>query len=223
MKPARQTWVHLYLCLSVLALSTSLALGASLKGKVKKKVYYSPAGNFSVPVPKPRLEKVKIDDAYDEKKGFGAVSFHTLSWSAGEQQGIHYMVLPPEAMTNQQPDWRGVLERWLHGFAMQVWFLHVSPKSRVLHEAFASFEGLNALLAEVEIPEGSFVMEMRTGKRLDSRRGLVIFQKGRYIYMLTTEVHDVSGSGEKTDEQSGKWMEFTNDLKEFHNSIVFTE
>jgi len=210
MKPTVRISLHLYVFVSVVALSTSFALGASLEGKVKKNVYYSPAGNFSVPLPSDWAGKINVNDSYDKKNGVGAVSFHS---DFGMQVGIHYMLLPPEVLTKEQPDWRDALERWLHAFGMQVWFLPVSPKSQVLHEAFISFEGLNALVAEVKIPEGSFMVNMMTGKRLDSRRGLVIFQKGRYIYMLSTEGY----------EHKEKWMAFADTLEPFFKSIVFTE
>lgn len=222
MKPALRTWSHLALSVSILALSTSFALGASLKGKIKKNVYHSPAGNFTVPLPSDWAGRIGVNDSYDEKNRAGAVSFHS-DW--GMQQGIHYMLLPPDDLTNQQLDSRDVLARWLHDFAMQVWFLHVFPKSRVLQEEFASFEGLNTLLARVEIPEGSSMVNMMTKKRLNSLRGLVIFQKDRYIYMLTTEVTttDILDPGKKTDGQSEKWTAFADELKPFYKSIVFAE
>jgi hypothetical protein len=213
--------------------ATTLFAGGT-KGKVKKGVYYSPEKNFTVPVPKGM--GMKIDDSYHEEDGAGAVSFHD---DFGSNQGIHYMRIPTEVLPkfDEKAAHPGeLLSNWLNDIAMPGWFRPVSPNSRVLHESVEPFENMEVLLAEVEIPGVSTMVEMGQGggRRLDSQRGLVIFRHGKYIYMLTTEEQSLFGSmfsnkEESTKEESpkdgspGGWTGFAEGMKRFYKTISFTD
>lgn len=209
------------------------AAGAKLHDKVKNGVYNSPAKNFTVPVPEGMGMQVSDGYGKEDDLSTGAVSFHD-DW--GTLVGIHYTHVPPEVeATLAQPEGiKSLLDWWLPDFAMPIWFLSASPESRVLHQEFGSFEGLEVLMAQVEIPGGSsLVVQNSSGtRRLDSVRGLVIFHRGGYIYMLTTEMKGLQqvlppGSAEKTveaePERDDQWMRFTETLKPFYQSIEFVE
>jgi hypothetical protein len=215
-------------CLVACLLGAAVVAGGT-KGKVKNHVYYSPENNFNVPVGRGMFGAMKIDDSYD-KSGVGAVSFHD---DFGSNTGIHYMRIPPEALAKfdaaAHPD--QLLSDWLNNAAMPGWFRHASPDSKVLHETAANFENMEVLLAEVEIPGGSAMVVMDKGgnRRLDSRRGLIIFRRGKYIYMLTDEQQTVIGSMNSKREKTPKeeapkdWATFADGMKYFYKSITFTD
>ena len=207
----------------IFALVATTIFASSLKGKIKKNVYYSPANNFSVPVP-PGMG-MRVNDGYD-KSGTGAVSFHD---DFGRQMGIHYMPVPAEVLPSlTSPDTReAALKGWLREGAMKTWFLPAIPKARVIHEEMDAFEGILALKAMVSLPEGSTttVMDSRGQRRLDSYRELIIFPKGKYVYMLTTETVTgfMAALPDSQKEPGEDWAKFAEGTKPFYKTIVFTE
>lgn len=229
----RRVAIRILLSLLVLPFIFTAASAAGLDGKHRKGVYSSPARNFTVPVPSGI--GMKVSDAYEKDVAgqFGAVSFHD---DFGKLLAIHYMSVPAEAVAAlAQPEYLDhILQSWLETVAMPTWFLNAAPGSRLTHRDYGSFEDLRALFATVELPGASHLVTMdRTGKqkRLDSTRGLVIFQRGPYIYMLATELRglgELLKSGEETEpplaaDAEGKWLYFVDRLKPFYRSIGFVE
>ncbi len=203
-----------------LTLGAATAPGAKLKGKVKDRVYYPPAQNFSVPLPD--LAIMQIADSY-QKAGFGAVSFSSLF---GPYLSIHYMLVPPELKAGlAQPESREKsLVSWLQESAMPMWFLQVSPSSKLLYQAMIEFEGAQVLMGLIEIPEGSALTNMGTGKRLDARRAFVVFPRGSYMYILFCEATGRFGLRQKTtDVPTEDWPKSIDRLKPFFRSISFKE
>jgi len=214
-----------YLCVSLLALSTGSAVARSLKGKVKKGVYYSPANNFTVPVTKGW--DVKVNDSYDKKKGIGAVSMHDV---LGSLDSIHYMMVPPEfqARIQEMENKEHFLLDWLQKELIPGWYLPAAPESRILREATGPFEGMPAAFALVDIPGGSHIAVTSTSdgktRRADSCRGLVVFLKGRYIYSIATETTSAvckKEAGAVEPDKNG--MPFAEALRTFYKSIAFPE
>jgi hypothetical protein len=216
---------HLLFMVCAFLVAASALLAAGTKGKVKKGVYYSPEKNFTVPVPSGM--GTRISDGYS-KEGVGAVSFHD---DFGSQSGIHYMRIPPDvqAKFDQAAHPADLLSHWLNNIALPAWFTSNFPTSRILHEAVVSFENMEVILAEVEIPGGSFmtVMDKDGTRRLDSLRGLIIFRRGPYIYMLTTERTNILDIGqaktEKKAEPKEDWTKFAAGMAAFYRSISFTK
>lgn len=223
---------HAALSAIVFALTLALACPAAagrMQGRVKHGVYQSPAMNFTVPVPKGMGTRVSDDFREEGNSRFGAVSFHD---DFGNLMAIHYASIPPEAAAKfSDPDGtRSLLDSWLSMFAMPTWFLNASPQSRMLHQSVGSFEGLEVLVAQVEIPGGSpLVVQDSSGtRRMDSVRGLVIFQRGEYIYMLATETRAFGTAflGSQTETapiSDAEWLRFVDRLKPFYRSIEFAE
>ena len=81
------------------------------------------------------------------------------------------------------------------------------------------------LLAVVVIPEASSLVTSATQKRMDSRRGLIIFPRGQFVYLLSTETVTAFGlaSGGAQTESAEGWQTFVGGLKPFYRSIVFQE
>lgn len=107
---------------------------------------------------------------------------------------------------------------------MPFWYLRVSPPSRIISEAMGTFEGMPVLLAVVVIPEASGLVTTATQKRMDSRRGLVIFPRGQFVYLLSAETVTAFGlaSGNAQTEAAEDWQKFVGGLTTFYKSIVFT-
>jgi hypothetical protein len=200
---------------TILAFSTSIASGSSTKGKVKAKTYYSPAQNFSVPVPEfaqLKLAEGQVVDDFDKSKS-GFVSFYNLF---GAYLAIHYMPIASETVSLlQQPESREkALAGWLQESAMPTWFLRASPNSKIVRQAMTKFEDMGALTALVEIPEGSVLQNMATRKRLDSSKAVVVFPKNGYMYILAGEI----GGSHASEEE---WLKEIEQLKPFFRSISF--
>jgi len=212
--------------IAVVLAASAVMLAAETKGKVRKGVYYSPETNFSVPVPS--AGRMRVSDGHNAKEGIGAVSFYD---DFGNQRGIHYMRIPVDlvAQFDQAGQPADLLAHWLSNFALPYWFRPASANSRILHEASLSFEGDEALLAEVEIPGGSplVVMDQQGTRRLDSRRRLVVFRRGSYLYIVTMERgKSLFGSREEPDKPpeapEGDWTAFASEIVPFYRSIAFT-
>ncbi len=215
--------------LFVVSLAVGLGFAGSLQGKVKSHVYYSPANNFTVPIPHGTSQKwSRVEDSFSSDGGPGGRPVGVVSFpdDAGFLLGIHYTMMPEQAMARlQAPDTREeALKAWLHEGAMPFWYLRASPQSRITREAMSTFEGMPVLLAMVVIPEGSAVMTTATQKRMDSRLGLIIFPKGQFVYLLSTETVTAmglaSGSTEAAKSDEG-WQKFAGGQASFYRSIAF--
>lgn len=208
--------------LALLLIVTAAAAGGVSRGKVKKGIYASPLGDFTVPVPSGL--GMRVSDAFNKEAGIGAVSFHD---DFASLDGIACMWLTPEGQAALADSTRHLvaLEAWLRDFAMPTWFLPASPSSRLSHVAPGDFEGMRALLAVVEIPGGSPAMDLKTGRRLDSRRGLAIFRRGERIYMLFKEtgglLYTIRADSAAAASDSA-WAAFVPSLGTFYRSMRFT-
>lgn len=215
---------------SIFSLCAGAAFATSLKGKVKNHVYYSPANNFTVAVPSGTVQKrMRVEDNFSSDGGPGGLPVGVVSFAgdAGELIGIHFTRMPDKSIARpQSPDTReAALKGWLHEGAMPFWYLRASAQSRIVHEEMGTFEGMPVLLAVVVIPESSALLTTATQKRMDSRRGLVIFPRGQYVYLLSTETVTAFGlaSGNAQTDSDEDWQKFAGELTAFYRSIVFTD
>jgi hypothetical protein len=190
-----------------------------LKGKVKKKVYHSPAENFTISLPKayPR-GRMKVTDHFEGKEPLimGGVYF---SDDSGSVKGILYAASPEDLLERL-----GGLAGWLQKITLPTWFLPEFPDARVLREEAATFRGLEAYLALVELPEGSGAIDMKAKRRLDARRGLVIFERSPYVYTLVIETVTVwSLPGIDVQEVGEDWTNFSESLGSLYDTIHFVD
>lgn len=180
--------VTVSVCVLVCGLSAGSAW-ARTKGKIKKGIYRSPAGNFSVPLPEGL--GLRVNDHYDQKEGIGAVSFHD---DFGNQKGIHFMRIPAELtkLFDDPTTRKQALEGFLEQAALPSWFLHVSKETKILHQEPFQLDGMVAFIGLVSIPGGGTVSLSAPGskeaRRADSTRGVLTLYHQGYLYLLTTEV-----------------------------------
>jgi hypothetical protein len=132
------------LCCALALLTTEPLHAQRTKGKVKDGVYTSPGKNFSGPVP--RGIGMKISDAFDNKAGLGAVSFHD---DFGSLRGVLYARLPNDLVSRltDRALRKDFLANALKEAAMPTWFLPASPQA-------SSEEAITLRKANALIPRG---------------------------------------------------------------------
>jgi hypothetical protein len=175
------------LCCVFAFTTTEPLLAQRAKGKVKDGVYTSPGRNFSVPLPKGI--GMKISDAFDDKEGLGAVSFHD---DFGSLRGVLYARLPDALVTKfaDRALRQDFLEHALEGAAMGTWFLRASPQASIVSQEAITLDTAedDAFVGLVSLPGGSSLMDVKTGKHLDSTRAILTMQRKNYLYFLMIEV-----------------------------------
>lgn len=179
--------------------------------------YSSPLNNFSLLIPDgPGMIFQEAGDAEG-----GAVTFHD---DLGNFKGIFYLNLPPETpkAENDPIQQRVILVSFLNDFAMPNMFKAAYPRASILHREHLDTGDFNAYFAVVEIPEGSTMADVKANKRYDTRRGLLIFVEGEFIYMLSSgENPSVPELGEPA-KPLDKLVEHEKErLLSFRSTIVF--
>lgn len=150
------------------------------RGQISDGRYISPLGNFTVPLPDGMGLRVQEKG----EKDWGSVAFHD---DFGSFKSIFYLHLSPESLKTQNDPikQRAILVSFLNDFAMPSLFKPVSPSANILHREHVNVGDYNAYFAVVEIPDGSTMFDVRANKRYDTKRGLLIFVKGEFMYMLS--------------------------------------
>lgn len=160
-----------------------IVLALVLNGSARAETYTSPLDNFTVPVPKGIGSNVQPEN---DKDG-GIVAFHD---DFGGYRSIFYIRLSPRSIELQKdPEaHRENLEKFFNEYAMTWLFKPASPGASVLHSEQTQFGEASAYFAIVNLPEGSTMFDARAEKRHDTKRGMLVFARGGFLYMV--------GSGE---------------------------
>lgn len=181
---------------------------AGAGGRVTSGIYTSPHDNFTVPIPNMGLG-ARIQDEKFESSGY--VSFHD---DLGTLQRIDYSLLPANATV--------VYRDLIHNVVlpdMQARF----PGSKMLHEELLSTNGQEEYFFVLEIPEGSPLVDMKTGKGMDSTRGYLYFISSGYIYSLSAQQGGLSDLLSKKENVkapiSESFDELLNELTKFKKSM----
>lgn len=201
--------------LFMLVLLSLLVVGcATTKGTISGGRYQSPLNNFTIALPTGM--GLKIQDQNDNDGG--RVSFHD---DFGNLLAITYLRLPAhsEATFKESEKRDTAYSSFLKTYALPSLFSRASQVARLVSEEFLG-EGENRLyFAVVSIPEGSVLLDLKQNKRFDSVRGLIIFDKHGFIYMVENEMHnvfrDLSGLTPKQLESS------QSTLRRVKDSMVF--
>lgn len=171
------------IAVALLSLIIAGCAGVSIKGEVTEGRYHSPMNNFSIALP--RLMGMKIEDQVDPPGG--GVAFREIT---GLFWLVDYMRLPNGfASTFSSPEKLDDAYRmYVTDFALQA-DLKYSPRSSIVKEGFIEASGSRGYFAIVNVPEGSRVVDGVTNKRLDSVKGLLVFEKNGFMYMLGCEMN----------------------------------
>lgn len=145
--------------------------------------YNSPLNNFSVPVPKGIGQRVQPQNDNDG----GIVAFHD---DFGVYRSIFYLRLSQRSIELQKnPEaHRANLEKFFNEYAMTWLFKPASPNVSVLHSEHTRIGEESAYFAIINLPEGSTMFDVKAKKRHNTKRGMIVFTRDRFIYMV--------GSGE---------------------------
>lgn len=174
-------WLFMFVLLSLIVVGCATTKGTIWGGR-----YQAPLNNFTIAVP--NFIGLKIDDGKYGTYG-GRVSFHG---DFGDLWAVTYLRLPENsALTFKDNEKRdAAYSGFLKNFAVGSLFSHVDPETRIVHEEFLG-EGENrAFFAVVSMKEGSAMFDVKQNKRLDSIRGLLIFHKRAYLYMVESEMNE---------------------------------
>ncbi len=166
---------------SIVAISIFIGGCAMTTGQIADGRYFSPLNNFSVPIPDGLGLRVQEEGATED----GGVAFHD---DLGNLKSIFYLHISPETLNTQNDiiKQRAILVSFLDDFAMPNLFKSVSPGANILHREHINVEDYNAYFAIVEIPGGSTMFDVRANKEFDTKRGLLIFVNGEFMYMLSS-------------------------------------
>jgi hypothetical protein len=164
-----------------------LAACATTAGKVSDGNYYAPNGNFVLPVDR---GNVKVQDRLVDRGGLVSVVD-----DMGNNYGVTYLLLPSTSadLHGDPAKLDAELSSFVHDYALTSLYRPASPQSKVDHEEFLGTGPDRALFAVATLPGTSSVMDGKTGKRWDSIRSLLVFDKNGYVYMLHSEMNTVFG------------------------------
>lgn len=181
--------------------------------------YISPHGNFTVPYPQMGAG-MRVQKQSFESSGF--VSFHD---DFGSLKSIEYSLLPASAApmfaTAEKKDatYAGLVKNVVLP-EMQANF----PNTEMLYQESVDIDGSRGYFFVLNMPESSTLVDVKTGKRMDSTRGFLYFSSGGYIYRLGAQQGSLSSllfgkeSGKESIEKS--FSELLDGLKRFKKTIA---
>jgi len=131
---------------------------------------------------------IRVQDRNDERSGLVSVLD-----DMGNNSGVTYVLLPAnaEAVRSDPARLDAACRGFVHEYALPALFRPVSPQSKIVHEEFLGTGPDRAFFAVATIPEASSIMDLKTGRRQDSVRSLLVFDKNKYMYMLHSEMNTV--------------------------------
>lgn len=145
--------------------------------------YVSPLGNFSAEFPE-MGPGMRIQE-HPQVGAAGGVSVHD---DTGNLRSIVYLRVPDEELrTVTSAKTHGpALETFLTSYIMPELIQRAFPKATVQYTEHVDLGNDSGLFAVVDIPEGSTVTDARSDRRYDTKRGLLILNKGQFMYMLSS-------------------------------------
>lgn len=181
----------------------------TLDGNIKNDIYHSPLNNFTCKVPHLTTPGEIIKD--DISTTGGGISFID---DLGTKKRIDFTKIDP---SEKQPENRSKkLESFL-SYCLDNMFKPNIPKSTI---TFTKHEN-NYLIAIIDLPNGSTLMNASTGLRKNATLGIIVSIHGDYIYLVSTQHHN-SIHGEKNIRSPEKFKEFVqNQVIDFYNTITF--
>ena len=162
-------------------------IDATTQGKVSGGSYYAPLGNFVLPLDR---ANIRIQDKNDARNGMVSALD-----DMGNNEGVTYVAFPEDAEAIQSDPARrdSAYRGFVHDYALPSLFRPVSAQSNIVHEEFLGSGVDRVFFAIAVIPGASSIVDGRTGKRRDSVRALLVFDKNRFMYMLHSEINTVFG------------------------------
>jgi hypothetical protein len=182
--------------------------------------YESPLQNFSISLP--NWPGLKVEDKSDSMTGW-RVSFTS---DFGDLWAITYLKVPADLKPRlHDPAQRDIAySGFLKNYVMPDIILPASPRATIVHEEFLNEDNNRTYFAVINIPEASAMM--RGNKRLDSVRGLIVFSKNDFMYMLEDEMNTMAeeikfGQINSSSLNRARLESSQQTLKHIKDSIIF--
>jgi len=173
---------------------------SGLKGEVRNGRYLSPAGNFTMSVPK-SLGQIYVVDGYDEDSGYGFVQVAT---DVGDLEQVSYdredEFLEKVRALQASGRFRDFMRSY---FGQRFLPKNYPPSSKASVESgpvFLPSQHGEMLFAVVRLPEGSGAFDMKAGKRHDGIRGVLLFFRDGYSYHLHKEATGMFDPAPSTED-----------------------
>ena len=203
--------------LCVLALLSLVIAGcATTNGTIAGGKYQSPLNNFSVALP--NWANLKISDQNDANGG--SVSFHD---DLGNLWAITYLRLPADSdatFTDNKKRYAAYRD-YFNSIAVPAFFSRTSKGIRTVREEFLD-EGKNKVyFALIDLPKGSVLIDPKKNQRFDAIKGLLIFDRNGFMYMLENEMSSVFGRVDPSTLTTKQLEPLQETLKRLKGSILF--
>ncbi|MCX7185466.1 MAG: hypothetical protein NTW90_09625 [Nitrosospira sp.] len=203
------------LCM-LLLLSLVITGCATTKGTVGSGKYQSPLNNFTVALP--NWTNLKIRDQNDDNSG--SVSFHD---DLGSLSAITYSRLPADAATTFKDDEKryAAYRDYFNNVAAPAFSSRAAKGMRTVREELLDDGKNKVYFALIDLPEGSVLADPKKNRRFDAMKGLLIFDRNGFIYMVEHEMSSVFGRVDPstlTAQQLGALQET---LKRLKDSMTF--
>lgn len=164
--------------LCILLLSAFSAYGEDLynlkiHGRISDNRYYSLGDMFSIALPS-KLSTTELEDFY-AAPNVGGVAFWNNSGFLLKLE-IDQVVPEITHLATRHPDIKHEILDALFYEVLMPQLKSIVPKMSLLHEHKLHFpNGDQALFAVVDLPESSTMVDWKTGRYLDSKRGFLLF------------------------------------------------
>jgi hypothetical protein len=182
-----------------------------IKGSVTDGIYTDPLKNFNCLFPSLTTGptgKVLEDETSPDG---GRVTFFD---DFGTLLSVHYFNVGEPPLFENPEKRKTYLEDVLTSL-MQSMFIPVSPNSSISHKEFLGDENKEILYAVIYFPQGSTLADSKTHKRLDAMRGAFVLNKGKFVYLLSTQSFVFKAN------DSGSIENLKKDLQDFYNTCEF--
>ena len=203
------------LCMLML-LSLVIAGCATTKGTVGGGKYQSPLNNFTVPLP--NWTNLKIRDQNDDNSG--SVSFHD---DLGNLSAITYSRLPADAATTFKDSEKryAAYRDYFNNVAVPAFSSRAAKGMRTVREELLDDGKNKVYFALIDLPEGSALVDPKKNQRFDAMKGLLIFDRNGFIYMVEHEMSSIFGRVDPSSLTAKQLELLQETLKRLKDSMVF--
>ncbi len=216
------------LAVAVAVLAAPFLLAATtaaghLYGRYKDGVYLAPGKLFKMSSPFPD-DPIVSDGRQPENNHAGAVSFIDMT---GRLNGVLYMQDKGGTIGANAADPTRPLADWFNDLGFPRFFQSGVPDAKVLREQAGTIAGQPAWIAVAHVPNGSplglSAKDSYDVKRNDSWRGMAVVARGKYYYLLQTElrVEKLAGPDWSYDSDAANWNQFVPELEALYQRIDF--
>lgn len=200
----------------LMLLSLVVAGCATTKGTVGGGKYQSPLNNFTVALP--NWTNLKIRDQSDDNSG--SVSFLD---DLGSLSAITYSRLPADSdATFKDNEKRYAAYRdYFKNVAMPTFSSRAVKGMRTVREELLDDGNNKVYFALIDLPEGSALVDSKKNRRFDAMKGLLIFDRNGFIYMVEHEMSSVFGRVDPSTLTAQQLEPLQETLKRLKDSLTF--